>query len=96
VVELLGPEAGLREAPRSCKRREAGHVLDAVEALLLRRADKLTVDDEGRGSVTVVGVQSENRRHGRLMLVTASRSERIDTCRDGRSSASTRWPSASA
>ena len=43
--------------------REAGAVLDAVEALLLGRDDESPVDDERRGGVAVEGVQAEDRRH---------------------------------
>ena len=73
VVEVAGGEAGVREAPRGRLRGEAGDVLDAVEALLLGRRDELAVDDERGGRVAVVGVEAEDRRHGRLMLVTCRR-----------------------
>jgi hypothetical protein len=42
-------------------------VLDAVEALLLRGGDELTVDHEGRGGVAVVGVQAEDRSQARIL-----------------------------
>ena len=67
VVELLGLEPGLREAPARRERREAGAVLDAVEALLLGGGDELAVDDERRGGVAVVGVEAEDRGHGSIV-----------------------------
>ena len=72
VVEVARREAGVLEAPRRRERREAGDVLEPVEALLLRRRDELAVDDERRCRVAVVGVEAEDRRHGRLMLVTVA------------------------
>ncbi len=70
MVELVGGEPRVGEAPRGRERREAGAVLDAVEALLLGGGDELAVDDERGGSVAVVGVQAEDRSHG-LMLPSA-------------------------
>jgi hypothetical protein len=46
-------------------------VLQAVEPLLLGGCDELAVDDESGSSITVIGVETEDRRHGRLMLVAA-------------------------
>ena len=55
-------EPGLGQAPGGSLLREACRVLHAVEALLLRGRDKLTVDDEGRSGVAVVRVQAEDCR----------------------------------
>src|SRR3990172_9157809 len=64
VVEVSGRDAGGREAPCRRERRETGAVLDAVETLLFGRGDELAVDDERRGRVTVVGVETKDRGHG--------------------------------
>ena len=63
VVELLGLQARVGEAPRGGQRREAGAVLDAVETLLLGGCDELAVDDESCGRVTVEGVEPQDRGH---------------------------------
>ena len=60
-----GLEPGVLEAPARRERREAGAVLDAVEALLLGGRDELAVDDERRRGVAVVRVEAEDRGHGR-------------------------------
>ena len=73
VIEPPRLDAGVLEAPARRERRKAGAVLDAIEALLLRRRDELAVDDEGGGRVAVIGVEAEDRRHG-SMLGAASRS----------------------
>ena len=52
-------------------------MLDAVEPLLLGGGDELAVDDERGSRVAVVGVETEDRRHGRLMLVTTRAWARI-------------------
>ena len=69
VIELPRADPGVLQAPRRRERREAGDVLDAAEPFLLRGRDELAVEDEGGRGVTVVGVQTEDRRHGCLMLV---------------------------
>src|SRR5205085_7041008 len=63
VVEVARLEAGVGETPRSRELREAGAVLDAVEALLLGRRDKLAVDDERRRRVAVERVQTQDGSH---------------------------------
>src|SRR3954447_15401053 len=71
MIDVADRKTSVLEAPRGRKRREACDVLEPVEALLLGRRDQLPVDHESRGRVTVIGVETEDRRHGRLMLVTA-------------------------
>ncbi len=71
VVEVLRAKPGVGETPARGERREAGAVLDAVEALLLGGRDELAVDDERSGCVAVVGVESEDRGQSALMLASA-------------------------
>ena len=63
VVELARIEPRVAQAPRSRQRREAGHVLDAVETLFLGRRDELAVDHEGRRRIAVKGVEPQDRGH---------------------------------
>ena len=77
MIEVGNGEAGVLETPRGRERREPGHVLEPVEALLLGGCDELSVDDESGRRVTVIGVETEDRRHGRLMLVTTRAWARI-------------------
>jgi len=58
VVEVGSGETRVGKAPGRRLGREARAVLDAVEPLLLGRADELAVDDERGGGVAVVGVQT--------------------------------------
>jgi hypothetical protein len=56
VVELRRLQPGFGETPSGGKGREAGDVLDSVEALFLRCCDEYAVDDERRCGVAVVRV----------------------------------------
>jgi hypothetical protein len=63
VVEIAGLETRICETPCGRQLREPGAVLDAVEALLLRRRDECPVDEECRRRVAVKGVEAEDRGH---------------------------------
>ncbi len=64
VVEILGCDPGVLEAPRRGEVGEAGAVRDPVEALLLGGVHEHAVDHERRRSVAVIRVETEDRRHG--------------------------------
>lgn len=63
VVELLGAQPALLEAPRSREAWESGDMLDSVEPFFLGGGDQLAVDDERCRSIAVIGIQAENCRH---------------------------------
>ena len=64
MVEVLRRDPGVGETPGRGEIRKAGAMWDPVEALFFDGVHESPVDHDSRGGVTVIRVQTEDRRHG--------------------------------